>query len=66
METNALLFAVLKRDEIEPTFDRMAAERVHDYHTPKTRADFYQCVNHPTFYPFFLANYAERLLGEGA
>lgn len=68
METNAQLFAVLKRDEIRDTIEGITRERPweHTTITDRQRRDMVALINHPRFWPEFDANYAERLLGEGA
>lgn len=62
METNAELFAVLKRAEIEPTLDRLATKAPG--YSEQTHREFIAVYNHPSFWPDFEANYAANLLGE--
>lgn len=66
METNALLFAVLKRQEIQNTVEALLNGR--DRNEGYMR-DFYSGplgLSKAKFWPMFEANYAERLLGEDA
>lgn len=66
METNALLFAVLKRHEIRDTIDGLVLQpNARDTSvTDKQRRDYVALINRPTFWSDFDTNYAERLLGE--
>lgn len=65
METNALLFAVIKRHEIRDVIDALPTQAPWSgsQMTDEQRREMVAFVNHPTFWPTFDANYADRMLG---
>lgn len=64
METNAELFAILKRAEIEPTLDRITTKAPS--YSEDTHREVVAVYNHPMFWPDFVVGWSSHLLGEAA